>query len=97
MGANQALLDAISLARKLSDVVPGSNSKPEEVIPAALAEFEEEMLRRSALKVAKSADAASFLHSDVATISEGNVTRGAAAVDSNANELECWGQDKHND
>ena len=95
-GANQALLDAISLARKLSDVVRGSNSKPEEVIPAALAEFEEEMLRRSALKVAKSADAASFLHSDVA-ISEGNVTRGAAAVDSNANELECWGRDKHND
>ena len=95
-GANQALLDAISLARKLSDVVRGSNSnsKPEEVIPAALAEFEEEMLRRSAVKVAKSADAASFLHSDVA-ISEGNVTRGAAAVDSNANELKRRGRDKH--
>ena len=90
-GANQALLDAISLARKLSDVVRGSNSKPEEVIPAALAEFEEEMLRRSALKVAKSADAASFLHSDVA-ISEGNGTRGAAAVDSNANELKRRGE-----
>jgi hypothetical protein len=30
---------------------------------------------RSAVKVAKSADAAKFLHSDVA-ISEGNVTRG---------------------
>lgn len=89
-GANQALLDAILLARKLSDVVRGSNSnsKPEEVIPAALAEFEEEMLRRSAVKVAKSAYAASFLHSDVAI-------RGAAAVDSNANELECRGRDKH--
>lgn len=75
-------MDAISLARKLSNVVCGSNSnsKPEEVIPAALAKFEEEMLQRSAVKVAKSADAASFLHSDVA-ICEGNVTRGSAAVD----------------
>jgi hypothetical protein len=34
------------------------------------------MLVRSAVKVAKSADAAKFLHSDMA-ISVGNVTRGA--------------------
>ena len=63
-----------------------SNSKPDrkknldQLVHTALAEFEEEMLNRSAVKVAKSADAALFLHSDVA-ISEGNVTRGAAAVD----------------
>ena len=37
------------------------------------------MLIRSAVKVVKSADAAEFLHSHVA-ISEGNVTRGGAAV-----------------
>lgn len=71
-----------------------SNSKPEVVIPAALAEFEEEMLQRSAVKVARSADAASFLHSDIA-ICEGNVTRGSVALDSHANELERRGQDKH--
>ena len=77
-------------------MVRGSNSNSilEEVIPAALAEFEVEMLQRSAVKVAKSADAASFLHSDVA-ISKGNVTRGAAAVDSHANELDRRGRDKH--
>lgn len=88
-GANQALLDAVSLARKLNNVVVrgnNSNSKPnreqnlENVITTALAKFEEEMLNRTAVKVAKSADAALFLHSDVA-ISQGNVTRGAAAVD----------------
>jgi len=77
-GANQALLDAVLLARKLARI---DKRKPKEGsldsgIAAALAEFEEEMLMRSAVKVAKSADAAKFLHSDVA-ISVGNVTRGA--------------------
>lgn len=43
-------------------------------------EFEVEMLERSAVKVKKSAEAAKFLHSEVA-ISEGNKTRGAAALD----------------
>ncbi|KAL3777174.1 hypothetical protein ACHAW5_009298 [Stephanodiscus triporus] len=80
-GANQALLDAVLLARKLVCI---DKRKPkgrslDDGIPAALAEFEKEMLIRSAVKVAKSADAAEFLHSHVA-ISEGNVTRGGAAV-----------------
>lgn len=45
----------------------------------ALAKFEDEMIERSAVKVEKSADAAKFLHSEVA-ISKGNVTRGAVAA-----------------
>ena len=81
-GANQALLDAVLLARKLARIIDKRNLKagnPDDAFPAALAEFEEEMLKRSAVKVAKSADAAKFLHSHVA-ISEGNVTRGGAAL-----------------
>jgi len=48
-------------------------------IEAALQQYEEEMLERSAVKVHASAEAAQFLHTDVA-IQEGNVTRGAAAA-----------------
>lgn len=84
-GANQALLDAILLSRKLYKSVCVDCKKLEdkilnERIATAVAEFEEEMLRRSSVKVEKSANAAKFLHSEVA-ISEGNVTRGAAAAD----------------
>lgn len=74
-------MDAVFLARKLARTVDRRTLKvgnQDDALPAALAEFEEEMLKRSAVKVAKSADAAKFLHSDVA-ISEGNVTRGGAA------------------
>ena len=74
-------MDAVLLARKLARTVDRRTLKDgnqDDALPAALAEFEEEMLKRSAVKVAKSADAAKFLHSDVA-ISEGNVTRGGAA------------------
>ena len=53
-----------------------------------LTEFEEEkMPERLAAKVKKSADAAKFLHTHVA-ISEGNVTRGAAAVEDAAHASE---------
>ncbi|KAL7529932.1 hypothetical protein ACHAWF_003161 [Thalassiosira exigua] len=88
-GANQALLDAVLLARKLYGAVSLDSNKPKkddsaislgERIATSLAEFEEEMLERSTVKVQKSADAAKFLHTHVA-ISEGNVTRGAAARD----------------
>lgn len=86
-GANQALLDAVLLAQKICGAVQIDNKRPQkdnqlplsDKIPLALAEFEEEMLKRCAVKVKKSADAAKFLHTDVA-ISEGNVTRGAAAA-----------------
>lgn len=84
-GANQALLDAILLSRKLYKSVCFEYKHLEdkilnERITVALDEFEEEMLQRSSVKVEKSANAAKFLHSEVA-ISEGNVTRGAAAAD----------------
>ena len=84
-GANQALLDAILLSRKLYKSICVDRKAPRDEcisdrIPTSLAEFEEEMLQRAAVKVEKSASAAKFLHSDVA-ISKGNVTRGAAAAD----------------
>lgn len=81
-GANQALLDAVLLARKIHSVVRKNmdGSQPlHEHIPTALSGFEDEMIQRSSVKVKKSAEAAKFLHSEVA-ISEGNVTRGAAAA-----------------
>mmetsp|Transcript_26419 Transcript_26419/g.41454 ORF Transcript_26419/g.41454 Transcript_26419/m.41454 type:complete len:639 (+) Transcript_26419:319-2235(+) len=81
-GANQALLDAVLLARKIHSVVrknQDENQPIHERIPTALSEFEDEMIQRSSVKVKKSAEAAKFLHSEVA-ISEGNVTRGAAAA-----------------
>jgi salicylate hydroxylase len=68
-GANQAMLDALSLARVLY-------KNPES---SFLETYQEEMLARSAVKVKASADAADFLHTDVA-IQKGNVTRGAAAA-----------------
>lgn len=68
-GANQALLDALSLTRALY----ASNN-----IKEALTTYKEEMLTRSVVKVKASAEAARFLHTDVA-IQKGNVTRGAAA------------------
>jgi len=85
-GANQALLDAVLLARKLSSAARVNNNKKfkdnehniNDRIRDALAMFEEEMLERSSVKVLKSAEAAKFLHTEVA-IQEGNITRGAAA------------------
>ena len=70
-GANQALLDALSLAReiyKADDATAGS-------VKRALREFEAEMIARSAVKVKASAEAARFLHTALA-IREGNMTRG---------------------
>jgi 2-polyprenyl-6-methoxyphenol hydroxylase-like FAD-dependent oxidoreductase len=74
-GANQALLDALSLAGSLYKASIGTLDGG---FGAALAAFEGEMLARSAGKVKASADAAKFLHTSVA-IQEGNVTRGAAS------------------
>jgi 2-polyprenyl-6-methoxyphenol hydroxylase-like FAD-dependent oxidoreductase len=73
-GANQALLDALSLARTLYQ--KGAPAEGSATTP--LREFEAEMLIRSAVKVTASAEAARFLHTDVALF-EGNMTRGDAA------------------
>jgi 2-polyprenyl-6-methoxyphenol hydroxylase-like FAD-dependent oxidoreductase len=75
-GANQALLDALALARGISKGC-GSFSQWREagLRDSVLTEFEAEMLARSARKVKDSAEAAQFLHSDVA-LHEGNEPRG---------------------
>ena len=75
-GANQALLDALSLARGITrGCRPQSNWRETGIRKRVLTEFETEMLDRSASKVKDSADAAQFLHSDVA-LHESNAPRG---------------------
>lgn len=65
-GANQALLDALSLARTITkNCAPSSQWRQVGVREAVLTEFESEMLQRSASKVKGSAEAAQFLHSDI--------------------------------
>ncbi|WP_347373111.1 FAD-dependent monooxygenase [Aequorivita sp. Q41] len=65
-GANQALLDALALARAISKgCSPKSNWREVGLRKNVLAKFELEMLTRSASKVKDSAAAAAFLHSKV--------------------------------
>ncbi len=75
-GANQALLDALQLAR---GIYKGCNPHiPWRTVglrESVLNEFETEMLARSAVKVKDSAEAAAFLHSDI-ILHEGNEPRG---------------------
>ena len=73
-GANQALLDSKTLSCEIYRQC-GVEGRP---LHSALVAFEEEMLRRTTVKVEASAEAAEFLHSPVA-FQEGNVTRGAMA------------------
>ena len=74
-GANQALLDAVALARALRRSTLGGGSVP---LGASLAAYEREMLARSASKVAASREAAAYLHSEAATTAS-DCTRAAAA------------------
>jgi 2-polyprenyl-6-methoxyphenol hydroxylase-like FAD-dependent oxidoreductase len=74
-GANQALLDALSLARSLYSTC----CRKQNPVFEATSAYHEEMTNRSSKKVQASAQAAQFLHTDAA-IQEGNVTRGAAAA-----------------
>lgn len=77
-GANQALLDALSLAREITKKCqPSSNWREIGIRKSVLTDFESEMLERSATKVKDSADAAKFLHSEMA-LHEGNEPRGSA-------------------
>ena len=84
-GANQALLDAILVARvayKAFRTKDGSastnNVQASPTLGELLTEYESSMIKRSAPKVKASAEAAKLLHTEAA-ISEGNITRGAAA------------------
>lgn len=75
-GANQALLDALSLARTISIACnPMSNWRQKGIREAVLTEFEEEMLARSAAKVKDSAEAVELLHSK-SVLREGNGPKG---------------------
>jgi 2-polyprenyl-6-methoxyphenol hydroxylase-like FAD-dependent oxidoreductase len=75
-GANQALLDALALARSIAKGCrPQTNWKETGIRENVLNEFEEEMIKRTASKVKDSAAAAKFLHSDIA-LYKGNEPRG---------------------
>ena len=75
-GANQALLDALDLAREISKgCQPLSNWRLVGLRKSVLSEFELKMLERSATKVKDSAIAAKLLHSK-AVLNEGNLPRG---------------------
>jgi 2-polyprenyl-6-methoxyphenol hydroxylase-like FAD-dependent oxidoreductase len=75
-GANQALLDALALARGISKgCKPLSQWKKAGLRESVLTQFESEMLERSATKVKDSAAAAEFLHSEI-VLHEGDEPRG---------------------
>ncbi len=75
-GANQALLDALALARGISKGCrPNSQWKKSGIRESVLTYFETEMVIRSTTKVKDSADAAQFLHSNI-VLFEGDEPRG---------------------
>ncbi|RWW98811.1 FAD-dependent oxidoreductase [Flavobacterium cerinum] len=75
-GANQALLDALTLARGISKGCrPLSQWRKAGLRENVLNEFESEMLERSAVKVKDSAEAAQFLHSEI-VLHESDAPRG---------------------
>lgn len=74
-GANQALLDALALARAIYSGCQYLSWKNIDIRTHVLTGFEEEMLLRSASKVKDSADAAQFLHSEL-VLQEGDQPRG---------------------
>jgi 2-polyprenyl-6-methoxyphenol hydroxylase-like FAD-dependent oxidoreductase len=79
-GANQALLDALALARIITkECRPLSQWREAGIRKTVLTKFESEMLKRSAIKVKHSAEAAQFLHSDI-VLYEGDEPRGRSLL-----------------
>ena len=75
-GANQALLDALALARAIAKGCrPFSNWREMGIRKNVLTEFESEMIARSAIKVKGSEEAVKFLHSEI-VLHEGDEPRG---------------------
>lgn len=75
-GANQALLDALALAKSIvKNCRPNSGWRALGIRKTVLSEFEAEMITRSATKVKDSAAAVKFLHSDV-VLHKGDRPRG---------------------
>ena len=65
-GANQALLDALSLAREISkECKPLTPWRKNGMRKSVFTAFEAEMIERSATKVKSSAEAAQLLHSEI--------------------------------
>jgi len=76
-GANQALLDALELARGISKgCKPLSQWREAGIRKSVLTQFESLMLARVASKVKDSAEAAKFLHSEI-VLRESNEPRGS--------------------
>ncbi|WP_341221937.1 NAD(P)/FAD-dependent oxidoreductase [Polaribacter atrinae] len=79
-GANQALLDALALARGITKgCKPLSKWKEIGIRKSVLVKFESEMLARSTSKVKSSADAAQLLHSEI-VLYKGDGPRGKHRV-----------------
>ncbi len=75
-GANQALLDALALARSIFlGCAKFPNWREVGLRKTVLSDFEAEMLERSSTKVKDSAEAAQFLHSEIVLL-ESNEPRG---------------------
>lgn len=74
-GANQAILDALSLARAITKGCKSPEWRKAGLRESVLTEFESEMLERSAIKVKGSAEAAQSLHSEI-VLHEGDTPRG---------------------
>ena len=75
-GANQALLDALALARAIAKGCrPFSNWREMGIRKSVLTEFESEMIARSEIKVKGSEEAVKFLHSEI-VLHEGDEPRG---------------------
>lgn len=75
-GANQALLDALALARGIvKGCTPFSKWREFGIRESVLSEFEAKMLERSSSKVKDSAAAAKFLHSEI-VLHESDAPRG---------------------
>ncbi len=83
-GANQALLDALALARLI--YTSSKEGEKEPLRERVLKPFEEEMMTRSAVKVKESRAAATFLHTDI-VLKEGNITRGGFAKQEASEEI----------
>jgi 2-polyprenyl-6-methoxyphenol hydroxylase-like FAD-dependent oxidoreductase len=76
-GANQALLDALVLARTITKCCrPLSEWRKDGIRKTVLTSFESKMMARTDSKVKDSAEAAKFLHTDL-VLKEGNKTRGS--------------------
>jgi 2-polyprenyl-6-methoxyphenol hydroxylase-like FAD-dependent oxidoreductase len=79
-GANQALLDALSLARKITTTCrAGSNWKEVGLRKTLLEEFENEMITRSSKKVKDSRRAVQLLHSQQ-VLKKGDAPRGRSLL-----------------